>query len=39
VVALTARDQRDELRKEFDDFLRKPMDPMEIARRLARTRG
>jgi PAS domain S-box-containing protein len=38
VVALTAFHHRADLRKEFDAFLEKPMDPMEIARRIARAR-
>ena len=35
VVALTAFQQSAELQREFDAFIRKPMDPLEVARRIA----
>jgi CheY-like chemotaxis protein len=37
VFALTAFHHREDLQKEFDVLLRKPIDPMEIARRVARS--
>ncbi len=39
VFALTAFHHRDDLQSEFDAFLKKPMDPMDIARRIAVERG
>ncbi len=39
VIALTAFRQHDDLQKEFDAFLHKPIDPMEIARRIAAMRA
>jgi CheY-like chemotaxis protein len=39
VFALSAFRQRDELLKEFDAFLHKPMDPMDIARRIGTRRA
>ena len=38
VFALTAFHHRDDLQREFDAYLRKPIDPMEIARRIALAR-
>ncbi|HET7435316.1 MAG TPA: ATP-binding protein [Thermoanaerobaculia bacterium] len=38
VFAFTAFHHRDDLQHEFDVFLKKPIDPMEIARRIALTR-
>ena len=35
VFALTAFHHHEELQHEFDAFLKKPMDPMDIARRIA----
>jgi CheY-like chemotaxis protein len=39
VFALTAFHQDDVAEKEFDALLRKPIDPLELARRVARTRN
>jgi CheY-like chemotaxis protein len=39
VLALTAFQQSAELQREFDVFMRKPMDAMEVARRIGRLRN
>jgi CheY-like chemotaxis protein/two-component sensor histidine kinase len=39
VMALTAFRQHEDVQKEFDAFMHKPMDPMEIARRIAAMRS